>query len=236
MNAADPMPLGRDEWQLAGAQRSRLYGWFSVLYALEVSEQMFETYFASARFAPFAGLGELGLEVELERLEAATAALRGLDLPRLELAADFAQLFLLDARTGALPYASAHCGDDVGDTARLYGDTEALMRNFLAEHALAIDPGFREPADHLAVPLAFMADVAARDASCTDIAAAARAQAGFLNAALLAWLPRFAERCVQARPQSDFYPALAALLVRFVKADLSFLEDVAGSAQATIVA
>ena len=38
------------------------------------------------------------------------------------------------------------------------------------------------------------------------------------------------ERCQQARPRFDVYPALAALLLGFVRADVAFLEDVGGSA------
>ena len=227
MNAPEQTTLDRTEWQLASAQRGRLYGWFSALYALEVSEEMFHTHFANGRFAPFAGLGELGLAAELTRLDTAIASLRALPLPRLELAADYAQLFLLDAKTGALPYASAYESEDAA--APLYGAAEARMREFLAAHKLAIEPGFREPADHLAVPLAFMADLAERDATRGDIARAAQDQVDFLRSALLGWLPRFAERCRQARPQFDFYPALAMLLLGFVRADALFLDDVAGS-------
>ncbi len=229
--SADPQAdFGRDDWALASAQRSRLYGWFSRLYALELSEELFRAHFAEGRFGPFAGLAELGLAAEVQRLDTATAALCAEQLPRLELAADFAQLFLLDAKAGALPYASAYEGGEVASP--LYGAAEARMREFLAARALAIDPGFREPADHLAVPLALMADLAERAARADDFAAAAREQASFLRVALVDWLPRFAERCRQAAPRFDFYPALADLLLGFVRADLAFVDDVAGGAVA----
>ena len=179
--AANSATLSPAEWQFASTQRAGLYGWFSALYALEVSEDMFRTHFANGRFAPFAGLGELGLSAELNRLDTAIASLRALPLPRLELAADYAQLFLLDAKTGALPYASAYEGE--GTASPLYGAAEARMREFLAAHELAIEPGFREPADHLAVPLAFMADLAERDASGEDIAAITAAQETIWNIA-----------------------------------------------------
>lgn len=216
------------EWQLASAQRARLYGWFSALHAEEVSEDMFQTHFAAGHFAPFAGLGELGLAAEVHRLEAAIAAVRDIPLPRLELAADFAQLFLLDAKDGAAPYASAY--EDNGSASPLYGAAEARMRDFLASHALSIQPRFGEPADHVAVVLAFMADLAERNASCDDIVTAATVEAAFLRGALLEWLPQFVERCQQANPRFDFYPALAALLIGFVRADLLFLDDVASGA------
>ena len=225
---ADAAALSPAEWQFASTQRAGLYGWFSRLYAEEVSDEMFRSHFADGGFAPFAGLAELGLGAEVQRLDAAIAALRAEALPRLELAADFAQLFLLDGKTSALPYASAYEGKD--SASPLFGAAEARMRDFLAARELAIQADFREPADHLAVPLALMAELAGKDAAAEDIPAAAAAQAGFIHAGLVDWLPRFVERCQQARPRFDVYPALAALLLGFVRADAAFLEDVGGGA------
>ena len=225
---ADAAALSPAEWQFASTQRAGLYGWFARLYAQEVSEEMFRSHFADGGFAPFAGLAELGLGAEVQRLDAAIAALRAEALPRLELAADFAQFFLLDGKTSALPYASAYEGKD--SASPLFGAAEARMRDFLAARELAIQADFREPADHLAVPLALMAELAGKDAAAEDIPAAAAAQAGFIHAGLVDWLPRFVERCQQARPRFDVYPALAALLLGFVRADAAFLEDVAGGA------
>ncbi|MBV2263400.1 MAG: molecular chaperone TorD [Thauera sp.] len=226
--SADSMPLSTEDWQFASTQRAGLYGWFSRLYAEEVSDEMFRRHFADGGFAPFAGLAELGLEAEAQRLDAALAALRAEQLPRLELAADFAQLFLLDGKTSALPYASAYAGTDRASP--LFGAAEARMRDFLAARELAIQADFREPADHLAVPLALMAELAGAASSVEDIPTAAATQADFLRTALLDWLPRFVERCQQARPRLGVYPALAALLLGFVRADVAFLEDVGGSA------
>ena len=225
---ADCAALSAAEWQFAGTQRAGLYGWFSRLYAEEVSEPLYRSHFADGGFAPFAGLAELGLEAEVKRLDAALAALRAEQLPRLELAADFAQLFLLDGKTSALPYASAYAGTD--SASPLFGAAEARMRDFLAASGLSIQADFREPADHLAVPLALMAELAGAASSAEDIPTAAATQADFLRTAVLDWLPRFVERCQQARPRFDVYPALAALLLGFVRADVEFLEDVGGSA------
>ncbi len=167
MSACQQPKIDPAEWQLTSAQRARLYGWFSALYAEEVPEPMFKRHFATGPFEPFAGLAELGLAAEVGRLEAAIASLRDIPLARLELAADFAQLFLLDARTGALPYASAYEGE--GSASALYSAAEARMREFLASRALAIQPEFREPADHLAVLLSLLAHLAEQQSSGVDI-------------------------------------------------------------------
>lgn len=226
--AADGAALSPAEWLFTSMQRAGLYGWFARLYAEEVSEPLYRSHFVDGGFAPFAGLAELGLEAEAKRLDAALAALRAEQLPRLELAADFAQLFLLDGKTSALPYASAYAGTD--SASPLFGAAEARMRDFLAASGLSVQADFREPADHLAVPLALMAELAGAASSAEDIPTAAATQADFLRTALLDWLPRFVERCQQARPRFDVYPALAALLLGFVRADVAFLEDVGGSA------
>ena len=224
---AQQPPLGSAEWGLAGARRASVYSWFSALYAEEVSEAVYQSHFAQGAFAPFAGLEAMGLGPELERLEKAIAALRGVSLARLEMAADFAHLFLLDAKSGALPYASLYEGEE--GSGMLYGAAEGRMRAFLASHALAVQAQFREPADHIAVPLAYMAHVAEKQAEGRDIPALAREQAEFLRTALFGWIERFVHRCEQVRPKFDFYPALGVLLLGFLRADLAFLDDVAGS-------
>lgn len=225
MSDSQQPKITRAEWELASAQRSRLYGWFSALYKEEIPETMFERYFAGGPFKPFTGLAELGLEAEVGRLETAVASLRDIPLARLELAADFAQLFLLDARAGALPYASAYEGE--GSASTLYSTAEARMREFLTSRRLAIQQEFREPADHLAVLLSLLAHVAEQQSSGCDMEAAAGEQAALLRVALLDWLPRFVERCQQVKQKFDFYAALATLLLGFVRADLHFLDDIA---------
>lgn len=70
----------------------------------------------------------------------------------LELAADFPHMFLLDAKAGALPYASCY----TGKAEESFGDAEQRMRSFLAQSSLALQEESKEPADHLAIYLAMM--------------------------------------------------------------------------------
>ena len=229
MSVVEQTALGAVQWRLANRQRAQLYGWFASLYAAEVSEVALEGYLGDGYQPRYAGLSDLGLGAGVARLQAAIEALRTLPLARLELAADFAQLFLLDAKTGALPYASVY--EDEGKGSVLYGAAEERMRSFLAESGLAIQADFREPADHLAVYLALVAKLAEQDAEqgidSIDFATAAFEQLSFLQAGLLGWLEAFVQRCQQARPRFDFYPALATLLHGFVREDVLFLDDVA---------
>jgi TorA specific chaperone len=216
--------LSTADWQFAARQRALVYGWLSTLYAAEVPPKMLSVYVADAAAPLLDGLATLGLAAEAERLQAAIAALAETPHAALELAADFAQLFLLDAKTGALPYASAY----EGNGPRFCGEAEGRMRAFLAESALAIRDEFREPADHLAIHLAIMGRLVEQHGRTANVAVAANDEAAFLRDALLDWLPEFARRCQQAKPQFDFYPALAALLLAFVREDKLFLRDAAG--------
>lgn len=228
MSDSQAVQVSKAEWALASTQRSHIYGGFSALFAKEVSDESFQAYFANGRFIPFAGLEELGLEGELQRLNAAIEALRQEPLARLELAADFAQLFLLDAQTGALPYASAYAGES--SSAPLYSDAEAKMCQILSAHGLSVESGFREPADHLAVLLSLLAHVAQGRADVGDVRSAALEQSTLLGVGILDWLPRFVDRCQKASPSFDVYPALASLLLAFARADQLFLNDIADTA------
>lgn len=204
------------EWRLVCKQRAWVYAWFSTLYEAELSDAALKAYFAGEAAPLLGGLCALGLDAEVGRFQAALGDLRNAPLARLELAADFAQMFLLDLKSGAPPYASVYAGDDP----QFCGAAERQMRQFLAAAALSIDTRFREPADHLAVYLAFMRHKLEGHAEACD-------QADFLDGALLDWLPRFVERNQKSKPQFDLYPALAALLLAFVQRDALFLRDVA---------
>jgi len=70
-----------------------------------------------------------------------------------------------------------------------------------------------------------MARFAEQDAGTDNRSLAARNQADFLQQALLSWLPSFESRNRQASPRFDLYPALAALLVRFVEHDARFVRE-----------
>lgn len=215
--------LSPEEWTHVSEQYALVYGWFSTLYANEMPQPVLASYLSGEAAPLFEGFAILGLGAEARRLQAAIDALRDVPDAHLELAADFALMFLLDAETGALPYASAYGTEQT----RLYGPAEEGMRTFLTDASLAIQDEFREPADHLAIYLAVMERLVTQQAHTADVSAAARDQASFLDDALLGWLPKFAARNQNASPRFDFYPALAALLSVFVERDASFVRDVA---------
>lgn len=224
MRAAETGALDAAQWQQACQQRAVVYGWFSSLYAAELTDAQLNAYLGGDVDGLLQGLANIGLAPESQRLQAALHSLREVPYARLELAADFAQAFLLDAKSGALPYGSCY----KNDAAQFCGPTEQRMRSFLAQSSLVLQDDFKEPADHLAIYLAVMVKLieqAPQDNLRTGVQALD--QAAFLQDGLMTWLPMFAEKSRQVTTRFDVYPALAALLLAFVQQDVLFLQDVA---------
>ena len=223
------MPAASDalrpvEWQQACAQRAAIYGWFSRLYAAELTGSDLSADQLGQVAALLQGLADTGLVEASQRLHRAFEGLRGVAHAPLELAADFAHAFLLDAKTGALPYGSCY----KNEAALCCGPAEQRMRSFLAQSSLELQADFKEPADHLAVYLAVIVKLI-EQAQQGDMSMAVQAldQAAFLQEGLMDWLPLFTDKCQGLATRFDVYPALASLVLAFVQQDLLFLQDVA---------
>lgn len=141
---------------------------------------------------------------------------------RLELAADFAGLFLMTDKQGALPYASCYEGDKV----RFRRDACLQMQQLLHDAGMSVRSEFHEPEDHLAVIFELLSHLkfAAGEFSA-DEHAAEHDEMITVNALqqrtlglLLMWLPDFAARC-QAHDPFGFYAALSALALQLVQLD-----------------
>lgn len=225
MSEPTPTPgadtISAEEWAAISRSRAAVYAWFSALFALELSDDAVAAYRQGKASALLDGFDGIGLPAQAARLRQALQGWTALPDLRVELAADFTRLFLLDARDAAAPYASTYLDR------QMYGEPHQQMKAFLQSGGLQVDAGFKEPADHLAVFLAFMEDNVRKAAETTgsERLQAAALQADFLNQALLSWLPQFESRCQALRPHtvSDFYPAAASLLLAFVTLDAATL-------------
>lgn len=228
MMAATTDTMRATEWRDACQQRASVYGWFSSLYAAELPAASLAAYLAGEAQTLLDALSHAGLVDASRRVQTAIESLRDIPYGQLELAADFAQLFLLDAKSGALPYASCY----KNDAAQFCGPAEQRMRSFLAQSSLALQDDFKEPADHLAIYLAVMVKLIEQTGKGdTPQAVEALDQTAFLQDGLMDWLPLFVDKCQRVTPRFDFYPAVADLLLAFVQQDQLFLQDVArGSA------
>ncbi|PKL96122.1 MAG: molecular chaperone TorD [Betaproteobacteria bacterium HGW-Betaproteobacteria-13] len=200
-------------------RRAHLYAWFSTLFAHELDARQVEALSAGPWQNVLATLEACGFDAPVADLRAALSTLSGQGDLRLELAADFAQTFLRDQKHSALPYASIY-RDENG---LLCAADEAKMRELLQASGLQVADDVGEPADHVAVLLAYLAHLIEQHAEDDDASAAAHAQVAFIEGALLNWVPTFARKC-RTVDDACFYPALSAALSDYLQADLDYLK------------
>lgn len=132
------------------------------------------------------------------------------------LAIDYTQLFHTSADR-MLPYE----GFQTGKNHQLMGPMSHSVREFLAEAGYIVAPDSGEFPDHISVELAFMSELAHREAEATrqdDGRTAERAalfQRRFLNEHLGRWAVAFANK-VENAATTPFYRGMAALLAGFI--------------------
>jgi len=141
---------------------------------------------------------------------------------RLELAADFCGLFLIDGKACASPYAGQYIKDDLSkidtgpnikksDRALVFGELHQLMMTYLEKSNIQISSDFPEPADHIAVILAYLAHLSLHASHVNQV--------NFINVYVLSWLNDFTKQ-VKLHDQSGFYNAVAELTLQWVKLDI----------------
>lgn len=188
-------------------QRAIIYRWFSQLLFQELSD---EGLLRLRDKENLALLNALKLIPELSLLvthfQRRLRAMLKREECRLELAADFASLFLLPAPSGVSPYAG-HYPHTTSPEER------QTLRQKLVEHRLA--PQNNEAVDHIAIQLALMT-------ALIEEGVEREQQDLFLNRHLLSWLPLCTKRCYQ-RDRFGFYAAAMGLLTGFVQQDSEWL-------------
>lgn len=199
-----------DTWEALWQSESVVGRWLSTLFSAELDAESLARY-AKGEAGPILQLlqDEHGLDEEVRRMQNALAGLTVLSSARLELAADFAELFLIDGRTSTPPYASFWNGG----VRQFQSETAQRLANRLAQSGFSVNREFNEPADHLAVMLDYLSD------RCDRLAALPEGERTeefdylrtYLSTELCNWLPLFATCCNETRPASDFYPAVASL-------------------------
>lgn len=183
-------------------ERAFIYTWFANLLGRELSAAQWQA-LQSDTFAPFFELSaELGFGAQVEQFQHAVTAAAQLPHSRLELAADYAQLFLLDGQNSALPYASAYLSGE--PLAALLATTD----RYLAQLGLALNRNQNEPSDHLCIFLEILPRL--------FVVQPTEAR-HFITQQLLSWLPQLIEKAHQIPLKSAFYPQLLIWLVTFLQ-------------------
>lgn len=128
------------------------------------------------------------------------------------LAIDYTELFHVSADR-IVPYE----GIQIGKTDQLMGAAAHSVRDFLAQAGYAAPPESGELPDHISVELAFMSELALREAEAAQAddretaEYAASLQRRFLDEHLGRWAGRFADE-VGGAAGTSFYRSMAALL------------------------
>ena len=188
--------------------------WLSWSFARELDEETLRVYSSGDATPLFDYLSRHeNLTTPLARLDLAIAGWSELDDPKLELAADFATLFLVSGTTGAPLYAS--CYIPPGD---LFGISHERMLKRLQGTDLAASTLSGEPADHLAIMLDYLAHCFAAQKSMPEISPAFEKPAEFIRTELLTWLPAFQEKAEGVEVASDMHKALVALTIEILTA------------------
>ena len=192
--------------------RAQLYWWLSSLIAAELDEKQLDVLFSNDINAFLEALAEEEeLSDAVSKLKESIDGLRTREDVQLELAADYAKLFLGTGKQGALPYASIYLSKD----GLLMQEPHHQMVKLLKDNGFAQAEGFNEPADHLAIILDFMGNLAVKEMD-------ASIQQQCLKEHLISWLPQWQEDAKKHDP-FGFYAAAALLILEFIKIDIEFL-------------
>ncbi|MBO1518601.1 molecular chaperone TorD [Oceanisphaera pacifica] len=184
--------------------------WFATLLAAELNETTLQAYMKGDAAPLLDGLASIDeLSESVTAVQNAINGLSALAQPRLELAADFASLFLSDARHSPAPYASLYLDDG-----RFNGPSFQRMQARLTAAGYGVDADFQEPADHVAIMLDYLAESYRRLALDPTPEAEANL-ALFVKEELASWLPELASRAQKIETASAFYPTLLTLIAAY---------------------
>jgi TorA specific chaperone len=215
------------EFLATSERRAELYWWFATLFAAELSDEQIAEYDSYDVRSFLKSLSTLDpMRDAVAELNDAIARLLVRTDRQLELAADFAGLFLSDPKQGVPPYESLYRGEG-----RLLMQTPmTLMQARLTRLGINVSDKYKEPEDHLAIELDLMGNLIIRAAEARTADERSRwlaEQDELLHEHLLGWFNRFEQGC-HAKDNFGFYGACARLLGVFLVMDANYLGLVQG--------
>lgn len=222
---SSPQVLVADDAQTTDLFEARagIYWFFASLYAAELEQSGLDSLVRGEGWQLLQGLAQ---EPELTKvcsaLQQALQDLAEQSDALLLLRAQFTQLFLLDYKSAAPPYASVYSSSEH----LLFQEPHRLMSDLLANQGLEVSSGFNEPADHLAIELDYLGNLILRGLE-QPFSQALQEQLDFIDHQLLSWYPDFAARVLQLEAKG-VYPALTKLLGGFLRQDRDWLLTLSG--------
>lgn len=206
--------------------RATVIWWFATLFGQELSKEQFAALSGEEGQHLFDYLAQFDdLAPEVVKLKHSLTKLNKNELPHLECAVEFSQIFLSDFKTGAPPYASVYCSKD----GLMFQEPHTHMTNLLQSKGLSVEQGFKEPADHLAIELDYLGNLVIASLNQPIDAHMVDEQQTFIDDVLLSWLPSFANKISNQSNDSGFYSAASRLLLNYLQIESSWLatEEVA---------
>lgn len=158
----------------------------------------------------------------------AAVAGQGPDLVASEMLVEYGRLFLGPERVPCPPYGSLYL-----DGVIMGPSTLDVLQRYRAA-GLKVSPSWREPPDHIALELAFMAALAARyhhaalSSAQPEALTLLRAQHDFLSRHLGHWGPQFAEKLAE-NASLPFYRFLASFLSSWLPTDAELVRAAIGA-------
>ncbi|MEH6452895.1 MAG: molecular chaperone TorD [Psychromonas sp.] len=192
--------------------RASLYWWFATLLTKELDKQQLALYFSGQGLQLLDQLSEEAtFDASVKQIKSALVTVLAIKQPELELAADFSELFLTDAKKGAPPYASVY----LSKTGQMFEQPHQDMIAIFKKQGLAVDPNFNEPADHIAIQLDYLGNLIMQDGDNVS-----DKQITFIEESLLSWLGLFVAATTKVN-NTGFYQGVCQLLLEFITQDLA---------------
>ena len=192
--------------------RNRVYQLLSALFAKEIDPKLRHELISQPAqdfWQQFAT--QPAFSADVKEIQAALNTLTS-QADLLELAADYCGLFLVGSKHSASPYASLYTGES---EVTIFGEEHQQMMNYLRQHQLQLTSDFAEPADHIAVILAY--------AGHLSLNASEQDQLQFLQRYLASWIEPFVNQVIKT-DQGRFYSALARLTSAWLSSEIHWLE------------
>jgi TorA-specific chaperone len=199
------------------AARAVIYRWLSSLFSREITAQPLallqgesgKIFFQQLSLQPELAATSLDLQA---RLQAITS-----EEQRLHLAADYCGLFVVAGKFCVSPYAGAYLHPLAGGKEPpLFGQTHQQIVASLKVMGFEVDQSFPEPADHIGVLLAYIAELCLH----ADIGQQQR----FLTRYLQPWQAAFGDK-IRRYDQGGFYRSLVVFYGHWLRLDQQWLAD-----------
>ncbi|QBY03818.1 molecular chaperone TorD [Thalassotalea sp. HSM 43] len=201
--------------------RATIFWWFSTLLSKELSKEQFNAYI-NQQGATL--LDQLALEPLLAKsVSAIKQSLAKLNIhkhPYIECKVEFSQLFLMDNKNGAPPYASIYLSNEELMFQQAHDEMVALLK----KQGLAVIEDFNEPADHIAIQLDYLGNLVLSSLNAPDPKRASAEQLEFIQHRVLNWLPLLLDKMSRC-DNSGFYQGICQLLYKYLLLDVSLLKE-----------